>query len=509
MRYESPNVAAGVKRAAGDDQNQPRKKLAQIERSAPLRRSERLKTAKQLQPTPRSQGSFLRLKSLEGPQQWPSKAQQITRSFTKNLLVQQAQRQASTLARSQVSHNNRVLPEILPPFGGDRTHPSAKGSQFLSPPSSNRIKRWIYSTSISDPDMVRLPSDISKRKACTSECSSRLSKTSRGSNSSSPSSTRIKVSDNAKFRHAAEQRGINFAISETPPKLLQAVLCSMDRDRTAEDESLSSQDAKALQRVVESGDLYDAREEDIQNTLGNQLFPEAFERNLAKLATGTIATKSLWSKSVSVPKLPEFEEDAGISRPCPDATIGFSASVGQIFSRKQLAACDSLVSKQSLSYAEPIPFILFPFLVCEMKAAVGGRVIARNQRLNGATILLQAAVQLYERGLGLEKMDQDQPRVFSIDMNDSSGEIYVHWQAIDAKDDEMLYFQGLVREFSFRKIESLKEFRTCLGNLVDYGKDVWLAMVKENLDAIYGKIQENRRLAEEEAARANQVADSG
>jgi hypothetical protein len=506
MRYKSLKTAAGVKRAADDDQGQPRKKLAQHETAAPLRRSERLKAAKNVQPPSHPNGPVPPSRSRVRPQKSLSKVRQSPRLIKKSPAVQHIQTQATLLARSPESRTNRVLAGILPPPGRDSSHPSPKESRFLSPPTSNYIKRWIYSTSVSHPDMVRPPSDIPKRKACASESSSRPSKVSRGSNSSTTSSARIKASDNAKFRHAAEQRGISFAISQPSPQLLREVLNIIDRDIPAED-MLSSQDAKALQRVVESGDLYDAREEEIQNTLGNLLFPEAFAKNLAKLATGTIATKSLWSKSVPVPQLPEFDEDVGLARPWPDATIGFSAAVGQSFSRKQLAACDSLVNEQSLSYAEPIPSMLFPFLVCEMKAAAGGRVVARNQRLNGAAILLQAAMHLYKRGLGLEKMKQDRPMIFSVDMNDSCGEIYIHWQAMDAKEEEMLYFQGLVREFSFRKIESLQAFRSCVKNLVDYGKDDWLRMVKQNLDTIFEKNQEKRRLARDEAAKATQVPE--
>ncbi len=120
-------------------------------------------------------------------------------------------------------------------------------------------------------------------------------------------------------------------------------------------------------------------------------------------------------------------------------------------------------------------------------------MVAKHQRINAAVIIIHNNMHLVEAGLGLASLKRDQPQVFSVYLNDLTGEIWIHWQNFDAAEGAEQYSTGLLREYHFRQPQGFKDFHRALRNITDWGKTEWLTTVKQNLDAVHAKLLQNRQ----------------
>jgi hypothetical protein len=116
------------------------------------------------------------------------------------------------------------------------------------------------------------------------------------------------------------------------------------------------------------------------------------------------------------------------TRPQPDGAFGYERSA---FSDNQLDKLRPTLGDPSFfSYFKATYYMLFPFLIKEVKTGIMGLDTADNQNLHSATIAVRAVVELFKL-VGREKELHQEIVALTISHDDQSIRLYAHYPIID------------------------------------------------------------------------------
>lgn len=137
--------------------------------------------------------------------------------------------------------------------------------------------------------------------------------------------------------------------------------------------------------------------------------------------------------------------------------------------------------------AHPTTASYFPFFLVEFKSVSRGgtRWVAENQNAGSGAHCVNAI----ETILGHTR-DPKLPRkvidslAFSCVADGNSASLWVHWQEDEEDDAPSRFVSAELDSFSFRRMEDVQKFRDGVRNIVDYGTQERLIMIKETLAQI-------------------------
>ncbi|KAF3759965.1 hypothetical protein M406DRAFT_75339 [Cryphonectria parasitica EP155] len=152
----------------------------------------------------------------------------------------------------------------------------------------------------------------------------------------------------------------------------------------------------------------------------------------------------LWYKSVPIPLDPDAVLGPApvplpLPKPKPDLAFGYSE---RAFSPSELRTIKLLVESSSgKSFASPDTVLLFPFFICEFKsqAREGSLYTGTNQAAGAGAIAMKGILELWSRSFGLDSFDFDEPRVFSLTMDQNVLSLNVHWIGARSDTDQFSY----------------------------------------------------------------------
>ncbi|KAI1148443.1 hypothetical protein F4825DRAFT_454437 [Nemania diffusa] len=152
----------------------------------------------------------------------------------------------------------------------------------------------------------------------------------------------------------------------------------------------------------------------------------------------------LWYKSVPIPLDPDAVLGSAsvplpLPNPKPDLAFGYSEGA---FSPSELQTMKALVEGSSgKSFASPDTVLLFPFFILEFKskAKEGSLYTATNQAAGAGAIAMKGILELWSRSFGLDSFDFNEPRVFSLTMDQNVLSLNVHWIGPRSGTDQFSY----------------------------------------------------------------------
>ena len=187
--------------------------------------------------------------------------------------------------------------------------------------------------------------------------------------------------------------------------------------------------------------------------------------------------------------VPDVGSKLRVSIPVPDTLYGYSPD-GAFHQRAQLLSMANEMVGNSQG-------LMYPFLVIEFKAdgpsGTGGLWVATNQCLGASASCVNIAERL-NRQLRQCKSASVRPvdsTAFSIAMNGTEARLYISW-----KHDELNYYMQRVDGFLLYKPNDYIEFRKCVRNIIDWGRDTRLQDIQKSLESL---LEENRKTASQVA----------
>ncbi len=134
--------------------------------------------------------------------------------------------------------------------------------------------------------------------------------------------------------------------------------------------------------------------------------------------------------------------------------------------------------------SHPTPATYWPFLVVEFKSASRGgtRWVAENQNAGTGSHCVNSIETLlnYTRSQELQRKVIDSV-TFSCVVDADFGSLWVHWQDSGKDNSPPRFVSSEVDSYSFKKLKDLCKFRASVRNIIDYGTDKRLSMIKEAL----------------------------
>lgn len=138
----------------------------------------------------------------------------------------------------------------------------------------------------------------------------------------------------------------------------------------------------------------------------------------------------------------------------------------------------------------------FPFCVdIKSQAENGTHYVATNQAAGVGAVALNGTLELIRRSFGAEKLDYDEPQLFSVSMDHESARINVHWLGPpDENGRHSFNVEGLSKYF-LDDAPSLRALQRAVKNILDHGSDTRLPRLRDALDAYRERVILERKAA--------------
>lgn len=297
------------------------------------------------------------------------------------------------------------------------------------------------------------------------------------SNESPGSFGRSNTSDRSSARNLVEDpnyRDLNLAdnnIYMRPPyedfpkevaDLVDLIRKERDSPEPSPDEIMKDSNLAALQWTG-------AWESEVKRYFSTNIFPQPHATDSIQISHRLPMTKHV---------VPNTGIRFRVSNPVPDMLYGYS-HIGA-FPQHQ----SQLISLGTEPMANNAG-LMYPFFVVEFKgdgsAGSGSLWVATNQCLGGSSSCIKTVERLNQQ---LQQYKGDAARTinsaaFSIAMNGTEARLHISW-----KHDELAYYMANVKSFLLQRPSDYLEFRKCVRNIIDWGKDKRLNEIKDSLDAI-------------------------
>ena len=205
----------------------------------------------------------------------------------------------------------------------------------------------------------------------------------------------------------------------------------------------------------------------------------------------------LWYKCAPIPLDPDALEPTllQLPKPKPDLAFGYSEDA---FSLSQLRTIRLLKEGSSeKSFASPDAVLIFPFFILEFKsqAKEGSLHTGTNQVAGAGAIAMRGILELWSRSSGLDSFDFDEPRVFSITMDQNVFALNVHWIGIRGIRPEPDQFSYHLVEASMSVLKygrGIQDLRNAVKNIFDHFANAPLKDIRTRLDTYRTKFLAER-----------------
>ncbi|PGG96398.1 hypothetical protein AJ80_09834 [Polytolypa hystricis UAMH7299] len=217
-----------------------------------------------------------------------------------------------------------------------------------------------------------------------------------------------------------------------------------------EQDSSAPIDADRISKLPRA--LWNSTEADLITNLFQPIIPST----AADKMIATVQNKP-WANAASLPpatRLPPH--NAPLLKPTPDQVFGYSKVA---FSKEQISATTYLVDKTG-SYSSPNGVTFFPFLGLEFKSVgTGGN-----------------------HYVGIDKLDLDKPRYFSITMDQQLARINVHWLDREDGTPSFTFNTEVVSIHLLSDLNGVREVHRAILNILDHTTNVLLPEIRQLLD---------------------------
>ncbi|KIW79873.1 hypothetical protein Z517_06488 [Fonsecaea pedrosoi CBS 271.37] len=294
----------------------------------------------------------------------------------------------------------------------------------------------------------------------------------------------------ADYRQLLRDRNIYINREDPPPGLKHRARRIISRSRTSPemDDEAVQQLIRTSRRVEEEG------EEAIVLQLAPDLIPAMKILPDTRLASNA---DQPWNNSVPIPlDTSILTNPLPLPKPKPDLAFGYSEAA---FTRNQLGTIGLLVDDQfGRSYAVPDQKVRFPFLEIEFKSQAqnGTHYIATNQAAGAGAVALNGYIDLIQRSFGMEEFDYEEPRYFSVTIDQQLACVNVHWLRAPAEKggQHSFHVEGLSQHL-LRDANGIRALSRAIKNILDDGADARLRTLCGALDAYRETVVRNRNAA--------------
>jgi hypothetical protein len=230
-------------------------------------------------------------------------------------------------------------------------------------------------------------------------------------------------------------------------------------------------------------------------------------------ATKLFPTRRVYKNKIAIGGSVPFDQTAlpftrGLSlppivTPKPDLHYGYP--------RDSFNPIESAVMRHNRlsAFSHPTTATYWPFFAVEFKSGSRGgtRWVAENQNAGTGTHCVNSIGTLlkYTREPGVQRKAIDS-LAFSCVADADFGSLWVHWQGLGTDNGPPRFLSSEVDSFSFKKLKDLRQFRACVRNIIEYGINERLAMIKEALGGCLRMIPDWD--AEEKMAKVRRRASS-
>ena len=306
------------------------------------------------------------------------------------------------------------------------------------------------------------------------------------SNKSNKSSASVHDTD---YRKSLGYRNIYINRKDPPIELMRKAKEIITGLRSSpEADEAAAKEVKKTSRELET-----KNEEDIIQQLAPSVIPGMDGVLDPRLAS---SANQQWTDFVPVPLDPSvITSPLPLPKPKPDKTFGYAEKA---FSRNQLATIDLLTDQLGRNYAIPDKGLLFPFLDDEFKSQGkgGSHVIATNQAAGAGAVAMHGFVELARHGSGLDTLDYDEPQFFSLSMDHSIVQVYVHWLSVDAEDGQFNFHMEWLSLHSLRDLDGLRAVHRTMKNILDWALRERLPAICKLLDTYRARLRKEKAEAE-------------
>lgn len=192
----------------------------------------------------------------------------------------------------------------------------------------------------------------------------------------------------------------------------------------------------------------------------------------------------LWHDSVPIPNDPDTCFGPALlplPKPKPDLAFGYSKHA---FSLTELRTIELLVqSPHGKSFASPDGVLLFPFLIFEFKsqAKEGSLYTGTNQAAGAGAIAMNGILELWSRSFGLDSFDFNEPRVFSVTMDQNFVSLNVHWIGTKSDTNQFSYNLEEVSMYILKYGDGIQHLKDAIKNICDHFANEPLKAIKTGL----------------------------
>ena len=205
-------------------------------------------------------------------------------------------------------------------------------------------------------------------------------------------------------------------------------------------------------------------------------------------ATNLFPTRRVYKNQIAVGGSVPFDQTAlpftrglnlpPIVTPRPDLHYGYP--------RESFDPVESAVMRHNRlsAFSHPTTASYWPFFAVEFKSGSRGGThwVAENQNAGTGTHCVSSIETLlkYTRAPEVQRKMIDS-LAFSCVADADFGSLWVHWQSWRTDNEPPRFLSSEVDSFSFKKLKDLRQFRACVKNIIEYGINERLVMVKEAL----------------------------
>lgn len=233
---------------------------------------------------------------------------------------------------------------------------------------------------------------------------------------------------------------------------------------------MDDQEVAALQKQLES--VEDEEEDQIKEQIIQHLLPNVVSYTNLKTAVG------LPFKHEVVPRKPSYNI-LPLVQPKPDYLYGYP--LGAFSSSQQDAQTNHRIS----SYSRPNTSTHWPFFSIEFKSQSRGRTLwaAVNQNATTGAVCTRAVEVLFsyarQQNPDLSR-DASSAVAFSTSIDAEIATLWIHWQA----EDQHQWIGSKINTFVLCKPDDIRQFRLMTKNIIDYGLNKRLPVLKQALDSL-------------------------
>ena len=266
--------------------------------------------------------------------------------------------------------------------------------------------------------------------------------------------------------------------------------------RSRESPELDDPTVEDLRDTLRS--LQDEDEDEVRDGVARQIFPAIGKSPSEKLR---VLRNLPWNACVPIPLDSNiFVRPLPLPKPKPDYAFGYSEMA---FTRRQNKVLELFTNdSRTANYAMPRQHLRFPCLTIEFKSqATGGTLFkAVNQNAGAGAVSMAGLLELQRRSLGMENFDFNEPRFFSVAIDQENAKISVHWVSELPENRGYAFHLETVSRYILDDPAGLRALNKAIKNILDDSVGSRLVWLRKALDAYAKKVEQERSAPNQQEA---------